>query len=170
MIREIVKYGDPRLHAENAEVTDFGTGLASLVRDLVETCHAAPGLGLAGPQIGINQRVAVVDLSIGADPAAVIVLVNPAVVSEEGEIRTEEGCLSIPGLSETLTRPARVVLEAADVDGRRRRIEGEALLARALMHETDHLNSRLFVERLRGLKGELVRRKLSRRFGGTRRG
>ena len=165
MIREIVKYGDPRLRAENAEVSDFGAGLDALIRDLVETCHAAPGLGLAAPQIGVNQRVAVVDLSIGADPSAVIILVNPSIHSEEGEIRAEEGCLSIPGLSEALTRPAKVVVEASDAGGNRRRVEGEALLARALLHETDHLNSRLFVERLRGLKGELVRRKLGRRFG-----
>ncbi len=164
MIREIVKYGDPRLRAENSRVEDFGPDLQALIRDLVETCHAAPGLGLAAPQIGVNLRVAVVDLSIGADPSAVVVLVNPEVLLTEGEIRTEEGCLSIPGLSEPLVRPARAVVEASDASGGRRRIEGEALFARALLHESDHLDSKLFVDRLRGLKGELVRRKISRRM------
>ena len=164
MIRDIVKYGDPRLHAENEEVVDFGADLQALIRDLVETCHAAPGLGLAAPQIGVNRRVAIVDLSIGADPSGVVVLVNPTIVLGEGEIRSEEGCLSIPGLSEPLTRAAKVVVDAADADGVRRRIEGESLFARALLHESDHLESRLFVERLRGLKGELVRRKLARKF------
>ena len=164
MIRDIVKYGDPRLHARNEDVEDFGEELQQLLRDLVETCHAAPGLGLAAPQIGVNLRAAIVDLSIGAEPSGVVVLVNPIVLSAEGEIRTEEGCLSIPGVSEPLTRPARVVVEAADAKGSRRRIEGEGLLARALLHESDHLDSRLFVDRLRGLKGELVRRKVARRF------
>src|SRR5262249_42555980 len=154
-----VKYGDPRLRAENPPVEDFGPELQSLIADLIETCHAAPGLGLAAPQIGINRRVAIVDLSIGADPKGIVVLVNPTLLASEGEIRTDEGCLSIPGLSEPLARPARVVVEAADASGLRRRIEGDGLLARALLHESDHLDSRLFVDRLRGLKGELVRRK-----------
>jgi peptide deformylase len=157
VIREIVKFGDPRLSERNEEVVDFGPELQALVRDLVETCHAAPGLGLAAPQIGVNRRVAIVDLSIGAEPSGVV-------LSAAGEIRAEEGCLSIPGLSEPLTRPARVVVEAADAEGTRRRIEGEGLFARALLHESDHLDSRLFVDRLRGLKGELVRRKIARRL------
>jgi len=164
VIREIVKFGDPRLLAENAEVRDFDPALARLVADLVETCHAAPGLGLAAPQIGVNRRVAVVDLSVGQDPAGVIVLVNPRIVRTEGEIRSEEGCLSIPGLSEPLTRPARVAVEAADAGGVVRTIEGEELLARALCHETDHLDRKLFVHRLRGLKRELVMRKVARKY------
>jgi len=166
VIREIVKFGDPRLLAPNDEVTDFDSRLAALVADLVETCHAAPGLGLAAPQIGVNRRVAIVDLSVGQDPTAVVVLVNPRVIREEGEIRSDEGCLSIPGLSEPLTRPARAVIEAADASGKRRTIEGDELFARALCHETDHLDQRLFVHRLRGLKRELVMRKVTRQFGG----
>jgi peptide deformylase len=164
VIREIVKFGDPRLLAPNAEVAEFDGGLAALVADLVETCHAAPGLGLAAPQIGVNRRVAIVDLSVGKDPSAVTVLVNPRIVREEGEIRTDEGCLSIPGLSEPLSRPARVVVEAADASGRRREIEGTELFARALCHETDHLYQKLFVHRLRGLKREMVLRKVRRRY------
>lgn len=166
MIREIVKFGDPRLLAPNAEISSFDGALAELIADLVETCHAAPGLGLAAPQVGVNLRVAVVDLSVGKDPAAVTILVNPRIVREEGEIRIEEGCLSIPGLSEPLTRPARVVVEAADATGKRREVEGTELFARALCHETDHLYQKLFVHRLRGLKRELVMRKVRRRYGG----
>ena len=165
MIRDIVKFGDPRLLAPNAEVSGFDGDLAALVADLVETCHAAPGLGLAAPQIGVNRRVAVVDLSVGQDPAAVTVLVNPRIVREEGEVRSDEGCLSIPGLSEPLARPARVVIEAADASGKRREIDGTGLFARALCHETDHLNQKLFVHRLRGLKKEMVMRKVRRRYG-----
>ena len=164
MIREIVKFGDPRLLAPNSDVTEFDGELAALVADLVETCHAAPGLGLAAPQIGVNRRVAVVDLSVGQEPGSVVVLINPTIMREEGEIRTDEGCLSIPGLSETLSRPARVVVEAADASGKRREIEGGELFARALCHETDHLDRKLFVHRLRGLKRELVMRKISRRY------
>lgn len=167
MIREIVRFGDPRLLAPNAEVTDFDAELAALVADLVETCHAAPGLGLAAPQIGVNRRVAIVDLSVGEDPSAVIVLVNPRVSGAEGELRCDEGCLSIPGLSEPLTRPVRVAVEAADAAGKVRTLEGENLLARALCHETDHLDGRLFVHRLRGLKRELVMRKIARRYSGV---
>jgi peptide deformylase len=165
VIRDIVKFGDPRLLAANVEVLRFDEELAGLIADLVETCHAAPGLGLAAPQVGVNRRVAVVDLSVGQDPAAVTVIVNPRIVREEGEIRSDEGCLSIPGLSEPLTRPAMVILEAADATGRRREIEGTGLFARALCHETDHLDQRLFVHRLRGLKKEMVLRKVRRKYG-----
>ena len=165
MIRDIVKFGDPRLLAPNAEISDFDGELAGLLADLVETCHAAPGLGLAAPQIGINRRVAIVDLSVGQDPAQVTVLVNPRIVREEGEVRSDEGCLSIPGMSEPLVRPARVVIEAAHAAGRRREIEGTGLFARALCHETDHLDQRLFVHRLRGLKKEMVLRKVRRKYG-----
>jgi peptide deformylase len=162
MIRDIVKYGDPRLLAPNAPVERFDDELRQMVADLVETCHAAPGLGLAGPQVGINLQVAVVDLSVGEDPSAVVVLANPEILETEGEIRSEEGCLSIPGLTETVARPARVKLRAFDADGRRREIEGTDLLARALLHETDHLHGRLFIHRLTGIKGELVRKRVER--------
>jgi peptide deformylase len=165
VIRDILKFGDPRLLAPNAEVSEFDGELAGLVADLVETCHAAPGLGLAAPQIGVNRRVAIVDLSVGQDPAAVTVLVNPRIVREEGEIRADEGCLSIPGMSEPLTRPTRVVVDAADAAGRRREIEATGLLARALCHETDHLDQKLFVHRMRGLKREMVLRKVRRKYG-----
>jgi peptide deformylase len=161
-IRDLVRWGDDRLLSENDEVVD-ADGLAGLVADLVDTCHAAPGVGLAAPQIGVNRRVAIVDLSIGEEPSAVIVLVNPVVVSAVGEQREEEGCLSVPDVSEKIVRPDRVVVRAADSNLDVREIEGTGLLARALCHETDHLNGMLFVDRLRGLKKELTWRKIERR-------
>ncbi len=129
---------------------------------MVATCHAAPGVGLAAPQIGVNKRVAIIDLSVGVDPGAVLVLVNPVVLEASGDQKEEEGCLSVPDLSEKVSRPARVRVRAADAAGAVREIEGTGLLARALCHETDHLNGLLFVDRLRGLKRELVWRKIRR--------
>ncbi len=129
---------------------------------MVATCHAAPGVGLAAPQIGVNKRVAIVDLSVGADPNAVIVLVNPLVVESSGQQREEVGCLSIPDLSEKVVRPARILVRALDAAGQTREIEGTGLLARAICHETDHLEGILFVDRLRGLKRELAWRKIRR--------
>ena len=162
-IREIVKYGDPRLLAGNPAVSDFGDPeLAALVEDLKQTCWAAPGLGLAAPQIGVNRHVAIVDLSVGKDPSQVIVLVNPVVVDARGAIRDEEGCLSLPDFVEVVERPERVTVEALDERGAKRAIDGRDLLARALCHEIDHLNGILYVDRLRGLKRELTLRKIEK--------
>jgi peptide deformylase len=160
-IRDILRYGDPRLLAENAPVGS-PEGLAALIGDMVETCHAAPGIGLAAPQIGVNQRVAIIDLSVGADPGAVLILVNPVILETSGEQKEEEGCLSIPDCSEKVLRPARVRVRAEDASGVAREIEGTGLLARALSHEIDHLDRRLFVDRLRGLKREMTWRKIHR--------
>ncbi len=162
MIRDILRYGDPRLTAGNAEVDPAGESLGGLIADMVATCHAAPGIGLAAPQIGVNRRVAIIDLSVGEDPEAVIVLVNPVLIESSGEQKEEEGCLSVPDVAEKVVRPARVRVRAADASGNVREIEGTGLLARALCHETDHLDGMLFVDRLRGLKRELTWRKIRR--------
>jgi peptide deformylase len=162
LIRDIVRYGDPRLTSENDAVDAEAEDLSALVAEMVATCHAAPGVGLAAPQIGVNRRIAIIDLSVGADPNAVIVLVNPVVVEASGEQKEEEGCLSVPDVAEKVVRPARVLVRAADASGVVRDIEGTGLLARALCHETDHLNGMLFVDRLRGLKRELTWRKIRR--------
>lgn len=163
-IRNLVRWGDPRLLAANEDVpqTD-GAGLPELVADLVDTCHAAPGIGLAAPQIGVNRRVAIVDLSVGEDPSAIIVLVNPIVLSASGEQKEEEGCLSVPDVGERVVRAAHVVVRAADLALHVRELEATGLLARAFCHEIDHLNGLLFVDRLRGLKRELIWRKIERR-------
>jgi peptide deformylase len=165
MIRDIIRYGDDRLLAANAEVDPSSPELAALLADMVETCHAAPGIGLAAPQIGVNQRIAIIDLSVGSDPEALLVLVNPVIVESSGEQREEEGCLSVPDLTERVVRPAFVRAQAADASGRVREIEGTGLLARALCHEIDHLNRILYIDRLRGLKREMTRKRLERRAG-----
>jgi peptide deformylase len=162
MIRDIVRFGDPRLLAANAAVEPDAADLPALVADLIETCHAAPGIGLAAPQIGVNRRVAVIDLSVGADADARIVLVNPEIVETSGEQKEEEGCLSIPDFAERVVRPARVRARFLDAAGGRREIEGTGLLARALCHEIDHLNGLLYVDRLRGIKRELTRRRIEK--------
>jgi peptide deformylase len=162
VIRDIVRVGDPRLLAPNAEADAGSPAVAALLADLFETCRAAPGIGLAAPQIGVNLRVAVIDLSVGADPDARLVLVNPTIVEGSGEQREEEGCLSIPDLQERVTRPARVRARFQDASGAEREIEGTGLLARALCHEIDHLDGRLYVDRLRGLKRELTWRKIEK--------
>jgi peptide deformylase len=162
VIRDIVHYGDPRLLARNDEV-DAGSGeLPALLSDLFDTCLAAPGIGLAAPQIGVNLRVAVIDLSVGAEPQARIALVNPEIVESSGEQKEEEGCLSIPDFAERVIRPARVRARFRDAAGAECELEGTGLLARALCHEIDHLNGVLYIDRLRGLKRELTWRRVAR--------
>ena len=162
MIRDIVRYGDPRLLADNLEANPLAPDFSSLLADMIETCHAAPGIGLAAPQIGVNLRVAIVDLSVGQDPAGILVLANPEIVEASGEQKEEEGCLSVPDLSEKVIRPARVVVRAGNAAGEVREVEGTGLLARALCHEIDHLNGFLFLHRLKGLKRELTWKKVER--------
>lgn len=163
-VREIVKSGDSRLLARNEPIVSFDNpALASLIRDLIDTCWAAPGYGLAAPQIGVNKRVAVVDLSIGKDPSQVILLINPVVVGASGLVRDEEGCLSLPDLLEIVERPERVTVETFDAAGEYRTLEGEDLLARAFCHEIDHLDSRLFLDRLSPLKKRLLLKKVAKR-------
>jgi len=149
--RPILLYGDPRLVAENRPVESFGRDLQDLLQEMCESCWAAPGLGLAAPQIGVNLRLAIVDLSVGKKPDDVVVIANPELVSSGGVRRIEEGCLSIPGLYATLARPLRVTVAAQDADGRRREIEADGTLAQAFCHELDHLDGILLPDRLRGL-------------------
>jgi peptide deformylase len=162
VIRDILRYGDPRLLARNEEADPRSPELAGLIADLFDTCRAAPGIGLAAPQIGVNRRVAVIDLSVGADPDARLVLINPEVIDASGEQKEEEGCLSIPDFAERVVRAARVRARFQDATGALREIEGTELLARALSHEIDHLNGILYVDRLRGLKRELTWRKIEK--------
>ena len=162
MIRPILRYGERPLHLAAAPVTTFDSGLERLVEDMIETMYAAPGIGLAATQIGVSLRLFVVDLSLGRDRAQLIVMINPEFVSREGMQLEEEGCLSVPGFNATVPRPARVVLSGLDREGRPQQIEGQGLLARAFQHEMDHLDGRVFVDRLRGIKRDVIVRKIQK--------
>jgi peptide deformylase len=155
-------YPDPVLRAKCREVKDFDAGLRKLAADMVETMHAAPGVGLAAPQIGVDLRLAVVDLSVGEDPQQVFVVVNPEVVHREGAEVAEEGCLSLPGINDKVERPTLVRVRAVDLEGKPLEIEAEEWLARAFCHEIDHLNGVLFTDYLRGLRKERAKRQLKR--------
>ena len=160
MIRPILKYGDSTLHNEAKPVEAITPEIERLVDDMIETMYAAPGVGLAAPQVGVPLRVIVVDVSVGRDPGGLIVLVNPEFVERDGMQLEEEGCLSVPGFNATVVRPARVVLKGLDRSGTERRHEATGLLARAFQHEMDHLDGTLFVDRLRGIKRDLIVRKI----------
>ena len=162
MIRPILRYGERPLHQKAAEVATFDEALHRLIDDMIETMYAAPGIGLAATQIGIAQRVFVVDLSVGRNPSDLIVMVNPTFVELEGVQLEEEGCLSLPGFNATVVRPARAVVKGFDRDGTERTIEGTDLLARAFQHEMDHLDGSVFVDRLRGIKRDLIVRKIQK--------
>lgn len=161
-VRPILVYGDPRLEAENLRVTEFGEDLQGLIADLFETGWKAPGLGLAAPQIGVNLRLATVDLSVGKNPDNKIVLANPEIVSTEGKVSLEEGCLSFPGLFTTINRPRQLVVRAQDEHGTWRSIDADGLFAQAVCHEVDHLDGRLLVHHLRGLKRQLFMRRVAK--------
>ena len=155
-------YPDAVLRRRCAEVETFDGDLRRLAADMVETMHAAPGIGLAASQVGIETRLAVVDLSAGEDPEAVHVLANPCILESDGSGVELEGCLSIPDLSDKVARPMRITVEAHDLDGGVIRFEAEDWLARAICHEIDHLDGVLFVDHLRGLRKEKAKRALRR--------
>src|SRR5689334_13511867 len=141
MVRKIVKYGDPVLETAASDVTEFDTDeLRELVADMWETMYAAKGVGLAAPQVGVSKRISVIDISVGEREEEKIIIINPKVVNKEGSQTGEEGCLSIPGFREPVTRANKVKVVARDVKGETMELEGEELLARAFQHEIDHLN------------------------------
>jgi peptide deformylase len=160
MLRPIVRYGASGLQAPAAPVATFDADLQTLIDDMIETMYAAPGIGLAAPQIGVPLRVAVVDLSLGKRGGELFTLVNPEFVERDGMQLEEEGCLSVPGFNATVARPGRVVVRALDRQGAERTVEGTGLLARALQHELDHLDGVLFLDRLRGIKRDLIVRRI----------
>jgi peptide deformylase len=162
-IRPIVKYGHPALHAPSLAVERIDDEVLRLLDDMVETMYAAPGIGLAAPQVAVPLRVIVVDLSLGEDPGQVIKLINPEFVEKEGEQRYEEGCLSVPGYGGSPVRPARVTVKGLGPDGEERVHTGTELLARAFCHEIDHIDGLLFVDRLTPLKRDLLKRKLRKK-------
>lgn len=161
MVYPIVKYGDPVLEREAEEVTDFGTPeLDQFLEDMFESMYAAKGVGLAAPQIGFSRKIAVIDISNSENPADKLVLINPRIVHVEGKQEGEEGCLSIPGFREQVKRGKRVTVRAQDAKGEVFEKTGEDLLARAFLHETDHLHGKLYISHISALKRDLIRRKV----------
>lgn len=161
-IYPIVKYGDPVLEKPGAAIKKFDAELESLAEDMFASMYAAQGVGLAAPQIGKSLRLAVVDVTAGKNPEAKIVLVNPEIIHAEGEVREEEGCLSIPGFRGYVMRPQFVTVRAQSIKGESFEIRGENLLARAFCHEIDHLNGVLFITHLSMLKRDLIKRKIKK--------
>lgn len=159
-VRPIVLYPEPVLRRKAAAVESFDAGVAELVRDLAETMYDAPGVGLAAPQLGVERRVAVVDVAPGTPVSRLHVFVNPEIVAAEGRETGEEGCLSIPGLTEKVDRPQRITVRAFDASGVPFELEAEGFLARACCHEIDHLDGVLFIDRITGLRRELALRRL----------
>ena len=162
MLRPILRLGDSILSEPTRAVEAVTPDIETLIDDMIETMYAAPGIGLAAPQVGVSLKIFVIDLSIGRDPAALHVMINPQFVERDGMQLEEEGCLSIPGFTATVARPKRVVVEGLNRHGEKYRLEGAGLLARALQHEVDHLNACLFVDRLRGISRDLILRKIKK--------
>jgi peptide deformylase len=161
MTYSIVLFGEPVLEKKAAAVTEFDTPeLTKLIEDMFESMYAAKGVGLAAPQIGVAQRIAVIDLSVAEDPEQKIVLINPEIIRKEEFQTGEEGCLSLPGFREQVTRPKSVTVRAQNVKGEPFETTGEELLARAFCHEIDHLNGRLYISHVSALKRDLIRRKV----------
>jgi peptide deformylase len=162
MIRPILRYGERGLHERAADVTSFDDSLHRLIDDMVETMYAAPGIGLAATQIGVALRVFVIDLSVGRSNGELITMVNPVFVDRDGTQLEEEGCLSAPGFNATVVRPQRATVKGFTRDGVEQTIEGKDLLARAFQHEMDHLDGVVFIDRLRGVKRDMIVRKIQK--------
>lgn len=163
MVRKILKYGEPILERTAEPVTEFDTvELEELIADMWETMYASKGVGLAAPQIGVGKRISVIDISVGEDESKKVVIINPEISFKEGCQTGEEGCLSIPGFREPLTRANKVTVKARNEKGEAIELTGEELLARALQHEIDHLNGVLFIAHLSALKRDIIRRKIKK--------
>jgi peptide deformylase len=160
MVRTILRYGEPVLHRRAETVATVNEQVSALIDDLVATMRAAAGVGLAAPQVGVSQRVFVIDVSMGRRPGDLIALVNPEFERRQGMQLEEEGCLSVPGFHATVARPASVRVRALDREGRPLSIDAEGLLARALQHEMDHLNGVLFIDRLRPVRRQHILRRV----------
>jgi peptide deformylase len=162
MIRPVLRLGDPLLQAPAQPVAAITAEIETLIDDMVETMYAVPGIGLAAPQVGVSIRIFVIDLSVGRDRNGLIVMVNPEWQEREGMQLEEEGCLSLPGFTATVPRPSRAVVRGLNRQGEPHSVDGTELLARALQHEMDHLDGRLFVDRLRGIKKDLIVRRIKK--------
>jgi peptide deformylase len=160
VIRPILKFGDSTLHEPASAVGDITADVVKLIDDMIDTMYAAPGIGLAAPQVGVPLRIFVIDLSLGHTAGELRVFVNPVFVERDGMQTEDEGCLSVPGFNATVARPMRAVVKALDRNGDEHVMEGTELLARAFQHEMDHLDGKLFLDRVRGIKRDLIVKKI----------
>jgi peptide deformylase len=162
MIYPIVKYGDPVLEKAAETITEFDGELKKLAEDMFDSMYAAHGVGLAAPQIGISKRIAVIDVTFKEDPNAKLVLVNPEIIQRHGKQSGSEGCLSLPEFRETVSRAKEVTVRAQDLEGNWFEKTGEDLLARALLHETEHLMGKLYINHISALKRDIMKRKIKK--------
>jgi len=160
VIRTILKYGAPELESESNTVDSFDDGIRTLAEDMLETMYSAPGVGLAAPQLGVNRRVIVVDITGGEEQGHQFVFANPVITEEEGCEAGEEGCLSIPGFTAVVERPTRVRVAGQDLQGEPQEVEADGLLARVFCHEIDHLAGILYLDRISVFKRDLIKRKI----------
>lgn len=161
-VLNILKLGHPTLVKKAEPILKIDDGVRRLAEDMIETMHAAPGLGLSAPQVNVSRRLITVDLSVGEKAGEVIVLVNPEILEREGKVIRDEGCLSVPEVFEKVARPQKVKVKGLDLNGRERTFEATDLTARVLCHEVDHLNGKLFIEWLSPLKRNLIKKKFKR--------
>jgi peptide deformylase len=161
-VLEIVTIGNPVLNRKADKIENIDQQVHDLANRMVKTMHAAPGIGLAAPQVNQSIQLITVDISVGEKKGDLIVLANPEILEEEGETILEEGCLSVPGINEKVTRPYRIVIKGIDLDGKEKTFEAEDLLARVFCHEIDHINGKLFIEHLSHLKRSLIRKKFQK--------
>jgi peptide deformylase len=162
MIRPIVRYGADVLHRPAVPVADVTPETQLLIDDMIQTMYAAPGIGLAATQVGVGLRIFVCDVSAGRNPADLLTFINPEFVERDGMQLEEEGCLSVPGFNATVARPARAVLKGLTRHGGEQAVEATGLLARCFQHEVDHLDGRVFLDRLRGLQKDLIVRRIKK--------
>jgi len=162
MIRPILRYSNDVLHQRADEVRDITTEINKIIEDMIETMYGATGVGLAAPQIGVPLQIFVADLSAGRNLNDLIVMINPELVERDGLQQEEEGCLSIPGFNTTVPRPARVVVRGLGRDGVGHELDGSGLLAQVFQHELDHLAGIMFLDRLRGIKREIIIKKINK--------
>ncbi len=160
MIRPILKYGAPELETKSPSITRFDKEIKTLAEDMLETMYAAPGVGLAAPQVGVNLRLMVIDITGGEEQGHQIVFTNPEITEEEETEEAEEGCLSIPGFTAVVERPSKIHVVGQDVEGNPQELDAEGLLARVVCHEIDHLDGILYLDRTSVLKRDLIKRKI----------
>ena len=160
MIRPILKYGAPELETESTPITRFDQEIKTLAEDMLETMYSAPGIGLAAPQVGVNLRLMVIDITGGEEQGHQIVFTNPEITEQEGTQEAEEGCLSIPGFAAVVERPGKVRVVGQDLEGNPQELDAEGLLARVVCHEIDHLDGILYMNRASVLKRDLIKRKI----------